>query len=117
MAPVLLVEDQRDARELLRMVLEFEGIPVVPAADGLEAIEVVRTERPCLIITDLMMPRMDGWQLVRHLAAQGDPIPVIVVSGVADLPEQARALGADAWFSKPVDPDALLFEVRRLMAA
>lgn len=116
-APVLVVEDEADTRELVASLLEFEGLTVARAADGMEALAVLRSGvRPCVIVTDLMMPRMDGWELARRM--KQDPeyadLPVILVSGVADLARRAHELSADAFLTKPVDVDQLLALVRKL---
>src|SRR6185437_10873013 len=64
-APVLIVEDDADIRELLSSVLVLEGYPVVTAADGAEGLEQLRTAHPALVLLDLMMPSMDGWEFRR----------------------------------------------------
>jgi two-component system OmpR family response regulator len=65
--PILVVEDVPNVLELLEVTLRFKGYPVVTARDGLEALEKVALERPALIITDILMPRMDGYSLVHRL--------------------------------------------------
>lgn len=116
-APVLVVEDETDTRELVATLLEFEGLVVERAADGIEALGVLRSGvRPCVIVTDLMMPRMDGWELARRMRRDPDlaDLPLILVSGVADLAQRAHELDADAFLTKPIDVDRLLSEVKRL---
>jgi CheY-like chemotaxis protein len=117
---VLLVEDDEDTREVLRLILEANGMTVTSAYDGLDAltrIEELRgrsPEAPYAIVLDYMMPRFSGAQFrERQLAnpAIAD-VPVILVSAVSDLPHHAAALGAFAVLQKPIDPDALTAVVR-----
>jgi CheY-like chemotaxis protein len=115
MSTVLLVDDDLDARSLLAMLLELDGHTVHTSSDGLEAMEALRKGlRPCVILLDLMMPNLDGAGVVREM--RRDPslagLPVVLVSGVADLDEAASELGVAATMTKPVDPDELLRAVR-----
>jgi CheY-like chemotaxis protein len=110
MASVLIVEDDRDTREMLGRFLELEGFDVHTAANGELALKVLQDEEPpSVIILDLMMPVMNGWQF--RLAQQSDPnlsqIPVVVVTA-AGVREDIPAISADGWLSKPVDFDRLL---------
>ena len=110
MASVLIVEDDRDTREMLGRFLELEGFDVQTAANGELALKVLQDEgRPSVIILDLMMPVMNGWQF--RVAQQSDPnlseIPVVVVTA-AGVRDDIPAISADGWLSKPVDFDRLL---------
>ena len=113
---VLIVDDERDIREMLARVLELEGYDVRCAADGREALGQLRQgERPGVILLDLMMPIMNGWafraEQVRDplLAA----IPVVVLSGHDAVREAAALLGVSAFLQKPIDIDTLLTVVSR----
>ena len=118
---VLIVEDDPDLLEILATLLTAEGFHSVSAEDGLEAIHLLRAVRhrapgvPCLVLLDLNMPRFSGSAFRSTQLA--DPnlanVPVVVMSGVADIEQQASALGATASITKPVDFDALLAIVRR----
>lgn len=116
---ILIVEDQEAIREIL--MLTFTGGPftIYSARDGQEALEIARRVRPHLVVTDLRMPRMDGFALTRAL--RQDPslsqVPVIVVTAVADLSAelQAYGAGANAFFTKPFSPLALLERVEQLL--
>ncbi len=121
---VLIVEDDRDTREMLAALLGLEGFCAISAEDGLEALHLLRTVRhrapntPCLVLLDLTMPRLSGKEFRR--AQLGDPtvagVPVAVMSGAVNLEERARALGAVATVPKPIDVDALLTVVKRYCA-
>lgn len=105
---ILVVEDDTDNRRIVAKVLSVDGYEVVEATDGLEALERARTERPHLILMDLALPNMDGWEATRRL--KGDPetrhIPVVALTAVAMRgdEEQARAAGCDDYISKPARP-------------
>ena len=107
---ILLVEDDPEARDEMASALRSEGYDVVAAGDGQEALEELRRAAPALILLDLMMPVMDGFEFrVRQMQ---DPalaeIPIIVLSGGWDVQRKSAALGATACLQKPVDPAMLL---------
>jgi CheY-like chemotaxis protein len=110
---ILVVDDEPDLRFLLRRIFEAAGHEVSEAGNGADALTVVRRSRPDLIVTDMMMPVMDGVELIRRL--RGDPtmrdIPIVAVSGHGHL-----AAHADAVVSKPFHPNALLAAVNALLA-
>src|SRR4051812_39076674 len=95
---ILIVEDERNIRENLKLLLELEGFRVHEAPDGKSGIETLRQiAPPCLVILDLMMPVMDGWEFLqaKNKETAIADIPVCVVSGVADRPDlQALRIGA-----------------------
>lgn len=112
MSKILVVDDESNMRFLLRMTLEPEGFEIVEAHHGAEALERVREERPTVIVTDLMMPVMNGRELIRQL--RSDPgtssIPIVVVSAG----DNVEVEGADAFLPKPFDLDALIDTARAL---
>jgi CheY-like chemotaxis protein len=111
---VLVVDDDSVARNLIQRSLEKEGLDTVPAASGPDALRLARQFRPSAITLDVMMPGMDGWQVLGQLKA--DPvtcdIPVIMVTVVDDR-NLALSLGATEYVTKPVDRDRLLSILRR----
>jgi CheY-like chemotaxis protein len=112
---ILLIENDPTAREAMRTLLQAEGYRVACAANGREALNLLeRAEPPDLIVLDLSMPVMDGqtFRLHQRHAPAWAPIPVIVVSGEDDLPQQAASLGASAYHPKPVDFHSLLDTIR-----
>ena len=108
---ILVVEDDPDNRRIVAKVLAVEGYNVVEATDGLEALSKVKAENPDLILMDLALPNMDGWEATRQLKA--DPltraIPVVALTAVAMRgdEERARAAGCDDYLSKPARPAAI----------
>ena len=105
---VLLVEDDRDTREMYSEYLSYSGLTVTQASTGRRALEKVKAHVPDIVVTDIAMPEMDGLELSRRL--RSDPptrdLPIIAVSGQAT--ERAREAGADIVLHKPCGPDTLL---------
>jgi CheY-like chemotaxis protein len=111
---VLAVEDEERISRLISTVLSSEGYKVITAADGSEALDAVEDAQPSVILLDLMMPGMDGWEFLRHLRERDIDIPVVVVSAVRDLHVEARRLGVADHLSKPFDVQDLVKKVERL---
>ena len=117
---ILMVDDFHDNREMYAAYLRFSGFIVDEAVTGTEAIEKALATPPNLIVMDLSLPGMDGWEAMRRL--KSDPkttqIPIVVVSGHAleDSVQAAKAAGCDAFLRKPCLPQALLAEVKKLLS-
>jgi two-component system, cell cycle response regulator DivK len=120
-ALVLVVEDYQDAREMYAAYLQFSGYRVAEATNGYEAIELAQRLRPDIILMDLALPKMDGWEATRRLKADARTrqIPIVALTGhaLAGHAEGARAAGCDAFVTKPCLPDALVAEIKRMLAA
>lgn len=107
---VLIVEDVHEARLLVRQIMGRLGVTLVEAADGLEGIRLAREERPDLILMDLSLPIVDGWEATRVLKA--DPatadIPIVIVSAhsMYDDPQRVKNLGCVGYVMKPLEPTA-----------
>jgi CheY-like chemotaxis protein len=117
---LLIVDDIPDNRQMYAEYLEYEGYRVEQAHDGEEALALVRAMRPDLIVMDLSMPGMDGWEATRRLKdnpATGS-IPILVVSGHAfgAAERRAREAGADSFLTKPCLPDDLSYKIRAMLA-
>jgi CheY-like chemotaxis protein len=118
---VLVVDDFADAREMYVEYLEFAGFRSAQAQNGEEAIAQARERGPAVVLMDLAMPVMDGWEATRRL--KSDPrtrhIPVIAVTGhaLAGDAERARRAGCDGVLAKPCLPEDLVREVRRILAS
>jgi CheY-like chemotaxis protein len=118
--PVLVVEDVPNVLELLEVTLRFKGYPVVTARNGQEALESILKERPALIITDILMPKMDGYTLAHTL--QKDPrmrqIPIIFLSATyvtAEDKKFALNLGAVRFLEKPIDTEDFLLSIAEIL--
>jgi CheY-like chemotaxis protein len=118
--PILVVEDVPNVLELLEVTLRFKGYPVISARNGQEALEQVNKEHPALVITDILMPKMDGYALAYRLRA--DPltrqIPLIFLSATYVTLEDkqfAISLGAVRFIEKPIDTEEFLLTVAELL--
>ena len=109
---ILAVDDSRTMRDMIRLALQPEGFDVHTAEDGLDGIEKLKTLTPDAIITDVNMPRMDGFgfiDAVRRLDRfRGTPILVLTTEAAPELKERARKAGATGWIVKPFDPVKLV---------
>ena len=118
---VLVVEDYQDAREMYAAYLQFSGFEVAEATNGLEAIEKSLELMPDIILMDLALPKMDGWEATRRLKLDDRTkhIPIVALTGhaLAGHAEGARQAGCDAFVTKPCLPDALVAEIQRMLAA
>jgi DNA-binding response OmpR family regulator len=112
---VLIVEDDEDIRADLAAILDLKGWAVEQAANGLEALERMRVELPCLVLLDLMMPEMNGWELRAAMKAELRlrEVPVVVVSGAGRLDEVVATLDVAAVLPKPFELQQLLELVAR----
>lgn len=118
--PLLIVEDVPNVRELLEVTLRFKGYPVIAAANGQEALELLQKERPALIVTDILMPKLDGFALVQRLRTNPKTrdIPVIFLSATYVTPEDkafAMSLGAARFLEKPIDTEEFLLTIAELL--
>jgi len=113
---ILVVDDERNIVELARMYLEAEGYRVVTAADGREALAQVRAARPALVVLDLMLPELDGWEVCRRLRAESD-LPIIMLTARSDDVDKivGLELGADDYLTKPFNPRELVARVRAVL--
>jgi two-component system response regulator MprA len=116
---VLVADDEPALRKLLKTNMELEGYETLEAANGAEVLEMVRRDNPDIILLDIMMPVMDGWEVLTELAANPEySQKVILVSAKAsdDAQLQGWELGADEYITKPFDLDSLLERVREVAA-
>lgn len=116
---VLLVDDYRDAREMYTEYLEFSGFEVVQAGNGMEALQRAADTSPDIILMDLSLPVMDGWEATRRLKAdhRTASIPVVALTGhaLAGISEGAKKAGCDAFVTKPCLPEDLVKEIRKIL--
>ena len=114
---VLVVDDDERLRSLLRVSLELEGYSVREAESGEAALVEIADEAPELVLLDLVMPGIDGWQLLRELQERHGSIPVIMFSGSLDESSagEAEDRGARGFIRKPFDPDDLLARARKIV--
>ena len=114
---LLLVEDNEDNRIIYSTVLRHTGYEVVEATDGVQAVDLARRIAPDLILMDISIPEIDGWEATKIL--RQDPktrdIPIIALTAhaLADDRERATAVGFSSYLAKPIEPRAVVAEVRR----
>ncbi|OYU37438.1 MAG: response regulator [Pseudorhodobacter sp. PARRP1] len=117
---VLAIDDSRTIREMLRESLSNAGFEVHLAIDGLEGLEKLQSLAPDVIITDINMPRLDGFGVIEAVRAGVHrstlPILVLTTESAPDLKERARNSGATGWIVKPFDDDKLISAIRRITA-
>jgi two-component system, cell cycle response regulator DivK len=116
---VLLVDDYPDAREMYSEYLQYSGFDVIEAGNGIEALQQAIEREPDIILMDLSLPVMDGWDATRRLKAdqRTASIPVVALTGhaLAGISEGAKKAGCDAFVTKPCLPEDLVKEIRKIL--
>lgn len=118
--PILIVEDNPNVLELIEVTLRFKGYPVITARNGQEALQMIAQQRPALIITDILMPKMDGYALAHQVRkdAQTAQIPIIFLSATFTTQDDknfALSLGAVRFLEKPIDTEDFLLTVAEVL--
>lgn len=117
---ILTVDDSRTMRDMLKMSLIKAGFEVVQAEDGVHGLEVLQTENPDVIITDINMPRMDGFGFIEGVRGKdhfkATPILVLTTEGDPEKKMRAKQAGASGWIIKPFNPEKLVDAIRRVAA-
>jgi DNA-binding response OmpR family regulator len=114
---ILLVDDEAHITELARLYLKREGYRCISAGDGLSALEAVSRESPALMVLDIMLPQLDGYEVCRRLRAEENPIPIIMLTARDDDIDKIVGLemGADDYLTKPFNPRELVARVRAIL--
>jgi two-component system chemotaxis response regulator CheY len=115
---ILTIDDSKTMRDMLMLTLVDAGFDVIQAVDGKDGIDMLERENVDVVITDINMPRMDGYEVVRQLRARPEhkttPILVLTTESEAEKKNIARAAGATGWLVKPFDPERLIATVRKV---
>lgn len=113
---LLVVDDDPHIRELISLFLQQEGFRVLEAEDGVEALQIMEQDRADLVILDIMMPNMDGWELCRELRALYD-LPLLMLTAKGETAQKVKGfnLGTDDYVVKPFDPQELVVRVKALL--
>jgi excisionase family DNA binding protein len=115
---VLVVDDDARLREFIRLNLEMEGYSVAEAASGEEALTAIEGQTPDLVLLDVVMPGIDGWQMLQRMQERHGSIPVIMFSGQVDAgAADAASHGAQGFIGKPFDPQQLIERAKSLVPA
>lgn len=118
---ILLVDDERDIAELTKLRISAMGYRVILAFDGEEALEKIKTERPNLILLDVKMPKLDGYQVCKKVKSDEElkDIPIIIFTAsschILEMSDRALALGAASCVKKPFDAKELLRDIKKLI--
>ena len=119
-ATVLLVEDNEDNRIVYSTILRYAGHRVLEATDGEAGVALARAERPSLILMDVSIPLLDGWEATRILKAdpetRGIPIIALTAHALEEDRAKARAVGCDGYIAKPAEPRVVLAQVQQYLA-
>ncbi len=118
--PILVVEDIPNVLELLEITLRFKGYPVISAVNGQDALEKIARQRPAMVITDILMPRMDGYALAHNIRKNPltNQIPIVFISATYITPEDKRfalSLGGVRFIEKPIDTEDFLLTVAEVL--
>lgn len=121
MAKILVVDDDQSVRRLLEYTLKQEGYEVLLAADGAEGFHLWQTEAPALVLLDVLLPKLDGYQVATKIRAAESPethVPIIMLTSERDVEQKVRALrsGADDYLIKPFHPAELIARIRSLLS-
>ena len=110
---ILIVEDEANIRELLRLYLEREGYTVLEAENGVEGIKKWKSDKPDMLLLDVMMPVMDGWAVCREIRAESD-VPIIMLTAKGETADRVSGLemGADDYIVKPLEMPEVIARVR-----
>ena len=110
---ILIVEDEANIRELLRLYLEREGYTVLEAENGVEVIKKWKSDKPDMLLLDVMMPVMDGWEVCREIRAESD-VPIIMLTAKGETADRVSGLemGADDYIVKPLEMPEVIARVR-----
>jgi len=117
---ILVVEDNEENRDIFRTILEFGGFSVSTAEDGEAGLAAILSGHPDLVVLDIGLPRMDGWELLQRLRSEGNgaadtPVMIVTADTSASGEERARRLGCVDFLTKPVEPRRLLTRVERAL--
>jgi two-component system cell cycle response regulator DivK len=119
MKKILVVEDTEDNRQILRDLLGMAGYDMIEAHDGAEGVSQAKAHRPDLILMDIQMPVMDGYEATRQIKAnpelKGIPIVAVTSYALSGDEEKARAAGCDGYIAKPYSPRQMLAKVREIL--
>ena len=114
---ILVVEDDINTRRLMCAVLERYGYRPIPASDGMEALEIMEKKHVDLVILDIMMPRMDGYEFTRILREGGNTLPILMVTAKETPADKRKGflIGTDDYMTKPVDEEEMILRIAALL--
>ncbi len=113
--PILIVDDDRAILTTIAEILELEGYPFITAGDGAEALRQVAAAQPCLVLLDMRMPVLNGWEVARALRERGIATPIVVMTAAQDARLWSEQIDAAGYLAKPFDLDDLLDMIARFL--
>lgn len=115
--PILVIDDEPEILSTVATILEFEGYEVEQAANGAEGLDCIERVRPSLVLLDMRMPVLNGWDFARILKEKGVYLPIVVMTAAQDARRWAQEVGASGYISKPFDVEDLLTTVSSIVSA
>ncbi len=113
---ILVVDDEREIREVLSETLVDEGFIVASAADGAQALRAIERDRPDLVLLDMRMPVVNGWEFARLLRERDVQLPILVMTAAQNARSWAKEIGANGYLAKPFDLEVLLSTIEKTLA-
>ncbi|QFF98433.1 DNA-binding response regulator [Psychrobacillus glaciei] len=117
MTKLLVVDDDEHIRELVKIFLQNEGLDIVEALDGIDALSKLECEKIDMVIMDIMMPNMDGWELCREIREFYDDLPILMLTAKGETAQKVKGfnLGTDDYLVKPFEPAELIVRVKSIL--
>ncbi|MGX7025658.1 response regulator transcription factor [Vagococcus hydrophili] len=117
MSQLLIVDDDTSIRELMKLYLKNEGFDILEATNGTQALSIIESQQVVLVILDIMMPEMDGWELTKKIRKNFSDLPLLMVSAKGETVHRIKGfqLGTDDYLTKPFDPFELVLRVKALL--
>ena len=119
MKRILYVEDEQEQVELMRERLKMEGYELISAKDGAEGLAMAQKEKPDLVLLDLFLPKIKGFEVCKHLKEREEtrhmPVIIITASGVEHIDDQCRNVGADDYIKKPYESKELITKIKMML--
>lgn len=117
MTKLLVVDDQEHIRELVKVFLQNEGIDIVEAVDGIDALSKLESEKVDMVIMDIMMPNMDGWELCKEIRSYNENMPILMLTAKGETKQKVKGfnLGTDDYLVKPFEPAELIVRVKSIL--
>lgn len=117
MTKLLVVDDDAHIRELVKVFLQNEGLEVIEAMDGVDALSQLATEKVDMVIMDIMMPNMDGWALCEEIRSFDTDLPILMLTAKGETSQKVKGfhLGTDDYLVKPFEPAELIVRVKSIL--
>ncbi|WP_375200346.1 response regulator transcription factor [Bacillus sp. RS11] len=117
MTTLLVVDDDAHIRELIKIFLQNEGLEIIEATDGVDALSKLASDKVDMIILDIMMPKMDGWELCEEIRSFNDDLPILMLSAKGETSQKVKGfnLGTDDYLVKPFEPAELIVRVKSIL--